>query len=83
MSIPQGAAVSNVVRRFVNSTRQKLVFVWRLWKDLCAAVGAPLPVPGHHHHHHHHLEGCSVETAGSCPQGEERGRQARECEDIS
>lgn len=37
-------------------------------------MGATLLVPGLRHH----LEGRSAETAGSCPQGEERGRQAGE-----
>lgn len=63
--------------RFVNSTRRTLVFQ-NLWKDLCAVMGATLLVP----RHRHHLEGRSAETAGSRPQGEERGRQARGSKDI-
>lgn len=30
----------------------------------------------------HHVEGCAAETAGSRPQGEERGKRAWESKDI-
>lgn len=77
--ISEVALVCNFFRHFVNSTRQALAFVRDLRKDLCAVVGATPLVAGHRHH----LEGRPAETAGSCPQGEERGRKAgRESKDI-
>lgn len=58
MATSEASLVCNVLRRFVNSRRQMLVFQ-NLWKDLCAGVGATLLVP-----RHPHLEGA-LQTAGS------------------
>lgn len=76
MATSEASLVHNVLRRFVNSRRQMLVFQ-NLWKDLCAGVEATLLVP----RHRRHLEGA-LQTAGSRPQGEDRGRQAQESKAI-
>lgn len=72
MANSEASLVCNFFSRCVNRTRQMLVSQ-KLWKDLCATVGATLLVPCLRHH----LKGHSAETAGLSPQ-EEEGRQSKD-----